>query len=588
MENPNYVSESNRELETIFDINGNPIPVKAINYSLEESSEKKNDDEIEHEDLYSEENSFGLFIIKTRTSLYEFLSKKLNFSKGLALFLLTIVVVLFAVWEISKKKLNQKINFKSKIITSPSLASISPWIIIGLVTILCISYLIYDLKDYRNLISLLGLSVFIMICIFISEHPSRINLRALVVGILIQYILGVFILRLEFGYRMFQFLGKQVSTFLDYTDNGSRLVFGEHFADHFFAFKAMPVVIFFSAIVNILYYFGAIQFVLLKIAWMMNFLMGTSPTESVNSGKFIRKIQTFANVFLGPSEAPLLIKPFLSKMTESELFAVMCAAFSTVSGSVLAAYIGFGVSPDHLITAGLMSAPASLAIAKTLFPETKKTHADWEAIRNVKTKKLNNVFEAISTGAIDMIKPIGAILANLIAFVSIFSFLDAVCMWFFGMLNLENFGLASILQYLFWPFAFLMGAESEDCKSIAKLVGFKVFVNEFVAFTKLGAVVNFRNEIIANGTEILYRNGTLPIPTGMPMIWNDRSIVIATYALCGFANFGTIGIEIATLSVFAPTRTKTFLKYAAKAMLAGNFSSFMNACIAGKSFDFSH
>ena len=213
-------------------------------------------------------------------------------NRGFALLVLTLVVLLFILWESLIKRYASLVNCsRLSFCANPIFFKYRPWIVIGLVTLACGSYLIYDLKDYRNLISLLGLFVFILICVFISENPSRVNMRALVVGILIQYILGVFILRSELGYKMFQFLGDQVSTFLDYTDNGCSLVFGPNFKDHFFAFKAMPVVIFFSAIVNILYHFGAIQFVLLKIAWIVNFLMGTSPTESVNS---------VANVFLGP------------------------------------------------------------------------------------------------------------------------------------------------------------------------------------------------------------------------------------------------------------------------------------------------
>lgn len=157
--------------------------------------------------------------------------------------------------------------------------------------------------------------------------------------------------------------------------SSAELVFGESFRDHYFTFKVMAVVIYFSAVVSVLYYAGIIQYFLLKMAWIMNFLMGTSPTESVIS---------VASIFLGTVEAPLLIKPLIPTLTDSELFAIMVAAFSTVSGSILAAYIGFGVRADHLVTASLMSAPASLAIAKTLYPETKKTKADWNAIRDVK------------------------------------------------------------------------------------------------------------------------------------------------------------------------------------------------------------
>lgn len=349
-------------------------------------------------------------------------------------------------------------------------------------------------------------------------------------------------------------------------------MFGDSFSDHYFAFKVMAVVIYFSSVVSVLYYLGAIQYLLLKMAWIMNFLMGTSPAESV---------VTVASIFLGTVEAPLLIKPLIPYLTDSELFSIMTAAFSTVSGSILAAYIGFGVKADQLITASLMSAPASLAIAKTLYPETKKTKADWDAVKNVKTTKFSNVFEAIGSGAIDMLLPVGAIIASLISFVSIFNFLDEAVMWFSSIVNLENFGLASILSYLFWPFALLMGVKPEDCLSIGKLVGYKIFLNEFVAYQKLGEIITLRDSLVANGTFDLYHNGTMKLAANKSIVWNDRSIAIATYALCGFSNFSTIGIEIATLTVFAPKRSKFIVKAAALAMIAGNISAFMNACIAG-------
>jgi hypothetical protein len=247
-------------------------------------------------------------------------------NRGFALLMLTIVVALFMIWDlVIKKYVADKVScggLSSTFEKYPLLVKFRPWIVIALVTIACVAYLVYDLKDYYNLVSLLGLFVFISICVFISEHPSRINTRALAVGILMQYILGVFILRSELGYCLFQWLGNQVTTFLDYTDAGCSLVFGVNFKDHFFAFKAMPVVIFFSAIVNILYYYGAIQFILLKIAWAVNFLMGTSPTESVNS---------VANVFLGPSEAPLLIsndsKSTVFQIYQSNLIAIKLNEF---------------------------------------------------------------------------------------------------------------------------------------------------------------------------------------------------------------------------------------------------------------------
>lgn len=272
-------------------------------------------------------------------------------------------------------------------------------------------------------------------------------------------------------------------------------------------------------------------------------------------------------------------------MTVSELFAIMTGGFATVAGSVLAAYIGYGVPASQLITASIMAAPSGLAIAKTIYPETKKTKANWDAIRSFPKGDASNVFEAFAQGATAVVGTVAAIIANLIAFTAIFAFVDAIVTWIFAIIDIPNFGITSVLQYVFWPLAFIMGTPYEDCGAVARWLGIKVLVNEFVAYKSLGDTIKFREETLANSTYEFYRNGTYPIPSNINMIWNDRSVSISTYALCGFANVASIGVQIGGLSALAPSRAKIFPKLAFKAMIAGNLASFMNACIAGLLFE---
>jgi pyrimidine nucleoside transport protein len=282
----------------------------------------------------------------------------------------------------------------------------------------------------------------------------------LIAGLIIQFSLAAMVLRWDFGFELFKFLGDQMTIFLSYTNYGSELVFGETYYQHYIIFKGLPIGIFFAAVVNVLYYFGIVQYLILKFSWLVNKLLSTSPSESMIA---------VASIFLGQAEAPLLVKPFLSDMTDSEVFVVMICGFSTVAGSTLAAYVGFGVPANHLLSASIISAPAALSIGKLIFPETEKTKVDWVAIKNLPQGVERNVFEAFSMGAINMLKPIGCVVANLIVYRSFFQFLDFFFQWIFYNLNLQNFGLVNLLQYPFSILAFLMGVDNEDCFSVGKL-----------------------------------------------------------------------------------------------------------------------
>lgn len=501
-------------------------------------------------------------------------------NKGLAFLFLVATAASFYTWD----------RFSGRVIIHPCLINLAGkksllWGVEVLLGVCVLVYLVLS-SNPRNWISAGGLFSLIISCIAMSRQPRKINWRIVIIGLETQFVLGIFLMRTEFGYQLFKFMSEQVAIFLEYTNNGSILVFGdalvtggmfgEKFFAPVFAFRVVPVVIFFSAMVSLLHYFGAIQYMILKIAWLVSSIMGTSPTESVNAA---------ANIFLGITEAPFLIKPFLEKMTDSEIFAVMTSGFATVAGSVLAAYISFNIPANHLVVASLMAAPTSLIISKIIYPEKEKTEAGWDAITNIPKSEHKNMFEAISGGASAAIAPITGIVSNLIAFTAVFAFLDSVCKWATSLLGFVNLGVTGIFQYLLYPLVYIIGVDAIDVLSVSKLVGLKMFVNEFVAFSELGKSLAFRKEILDNGLYDLYKNGSLPLPETISMVWEDKSITIATYALCGFANFAAMGIAIGGLSALAPGKLKVFSKLVFRAMIAGNITNFCTACIAGILFE---
>lgn len=365
-------------------------------------------------------------------------------------------------------------------------------------------------------------------------------------GLSLQFVFGLIILRWTTGRQIFQCLGDKITTFLQYTDQGSSFVYGQLIKDGIFMFKVLSVIFFFSFITSMLFHLGYMQWIISKIGYGLQKTIGTSPCESMNAA---------ANIFLGQTEAPLIIKPFLSSMTNSELHCVMASGMATIAGSVLAAYISFDISASHLLSASVMSAPAALAASKLLYPETKATKSTLEAIDKAKPGQDSaNVLDAASQGAasaVILVANIGGILIAVIAFIG---FLNGVLTWFFGLVGLEEITIQLILGKIFIPLAWLMGVEDDNLESVGQLLGVKSFINEFVAYLELRDM-----------------SGEL----------TERSKVIATYALCGFSNPASIGIQIAGFSTLAPDRRGDFSKCAIRAYCAGSLACFLTACIAG-------
>ncbi|XP_054161152.1 solute carrier family 28 member 3-like [Oppia nitens] len=415
-----------------------------------------------------------------------------------------------------------------------------------------------------------GLLAYILIGYMFSKHRSHVQWRQLLWGIYMQFLFGLMILRWEFGKQVFQCMGDKVSAFLEFTDAGSSFVFGYLVTGHLdgnvtladaggtsitgslpiqaavFAFKVMPVVIFFSFFVSILFYYGIMQILVVKIGWLLESTIGTTACESLNAS---------GNIFLGMTEAPLMIKPYLPVMTKSELHAVMTGGFATIAGSVMAAYINFGVSASHLLSASVMSAPAALAYSKLIYPETEKSKTTNKTI-SVGQSTERNALEAGSNGAGAAIKLIANIVANLIAFLAFIQFLDVLISWFGSLVDYPELNFKLILSKIFIPFALLMGIEWHECDRVAKLIGLKTVINEFVAYQELSVMIK-ANEL------------------------SKRAQIVATYALCGFSNFGSIGIMLGALGSMAPDRKPDLADLALRAMIAGSISCFMTACIAG-------
>lgn len=398
----------------------------------------------------------------------------------------------------------------------------------------------------ERFISLVGLGVFTGLAYLLSIDRRAIRWRPVLWGIAIQLIFALLILRTPIGFAVFSFLGSLVGRFLDFSDAGAAFVFGENFKDFFFAFKVLPTIIFFSSFITVLYHYGVLQRVVEWVAAVMIHTMKTSGAESLSAA---------SNIFVGQTEAPLLIKPYVSTMTQSELHAVMTGGFATIAGGVMAAYISFGIPAEHLIAASVMSAPAALAISKLLYPETEPSLTAGEVTIKVERTSAN-VIDAAASGALDGLRLALNVGAIIIAFLALLAMVNALLGWVGGLVGFPTLSLELILSFLLAPIAWLMGIPWADCGQVGTLLGKRTILNEFIAYVDLQTLIQ-ENRI------------------------SERAVIIATYALCGFANIGSIGIQIGGIGGIAPNRQPDLAQLGLRAMIGGTLACFMTASIAG-------
>ena len=398
----------------------------------------------------------------------------------------------------------------------------------------------------QHLIPVLGLFVMLAIAWALSSNRGAIKWRPVAMGTALQIVFALIILKTEVGRNVFDVVGAGITRFLDFTDAGASFVFGDKFKEFYFAFKVLPTIIFFSSFITVLYYFGILQRIVSVFAKVMMKTMGTSGAESLSAS---------ANIFVGQTEAPLLIKPYVSTMTKSELMAVMTGGFATIAGGVMAAYVGMGVSAKHLLAASVMSAPAALVMAKLMFPETEKSVTAGEVAIEIDRPWANSI-DAAASGAADGLKLALNVGAMLIAFVGLIALIDFPIMKLGHLAGYDTWSLRALLGWMFQPLAWVMGVPWADASQVGTLIGIKTAVNEFVGYVEM-------EKMVAAGQ------------------LSERAQIIATYALCGFSNFSSIAIQIGGIGAMAPERKSDLARLGLRAMIAGSLACFQTATIAG-------
>lgn len=422
---------------------------------------------------------------------------------------------------------------------------------------------------------LLGIVFLLSLSFLFSAKRSAINWRLVIAGILIQIIIGILVLNVPLFKDVLEWISAGFLKILSFTSEGVKFLFGSfRFGQQLveeplvnFAITILPTVIFFSALTSLLFYFGILQKVVFALAWLMKKTMGLSGAEALAAS---------GNIFLGQTEAPLLIKPYIEKMTRSEIMCLMTGGMATIAGGVLAAYVGFLGGDDpaqqmfyakHLITASVMSAPAAIVAAKILVPETESYSHE---MKISKEKIGSNFLEAISNGTTDGLKlavNVGAMLLVFIAMVTMFNFLLEGVIGYYTGLNAEiveatggrysGLNLQFVLGYIGAPIAWMLGVPNDDMLVVGQLLGQKTVLNEFYAYTQMGALK-------ASGA-----------------FTHEKSLVMTTYILCGFANFASIGIQIGGIGSLAPSRKETLSQLGFRAMIGGTIACLLTATVAG-------
>ena len=402
----------------------------------------------------------------------------------------------------------------------------------------------------ENYTGILGIIVLLGVAFLLSNNKTLINKNIIFWGLGLQISFAIIILKTSFGKALFFYFNILIVKLISFADAGSDFLFtsfipevGYDQALINFAFRALPVIIFFSSLIAATYHLGIIQIIIKNIAKVMEKTMKTSGAETLSIS---------ANIFVGQTEAPILIRPYISKMTNSELMTVMVGGFSTVAGSVMALYVTWlNNIPEiagHLLAASVMSAPAALMVAKIIYPETKSYQIKSSNSINLKSQD-NNLVDAIGRGATDGLKLAANVAAMLIAFISLVAMINFI-------LGLLGTSMQEMLGLLFKPLAWTMGIPWADAKIVGTLMGEKIVLTELIAFRDLSDYVS---------------NNTI----------SERSVIIASYALCGFANFGSIGIQLGGIGSMAPKRKKDLSKLVFKAMLGGAIASWLTASIVG-------
>lgn len=408
--------------------------------------------------------------------------------------------------------------------------------------------------------SLIGMVVLLGIAVLLSSNRKAINIRTVGGAFAIQFSLGAFILYVPWGQELLRGLSDAVSNVINYGNNGTEFMFGglvsgkmfEVFGGggFIFAFRVLPTLIFFSALISVLYYLGVMQWVIRILGGALQKALGTSRAESMSAA---------ANIFVGQTEAPLVVRPFVPKMTQSELFAVMCGGLASIAGGVLAGYASMGVPIEYLVAASFMAAPGGLLFAKIIMPETDKPVDQIEGIEAAEADKPANVIDAAAGGASAGLQLALNVGAMLIAFIGLIALINGMLGGIGGWFGMPELTLEMILGLVFAPLAFLLGVPWAEATIAGEFIGLKTVANEFVAYSQFAPYLS----------------------DAAPVVLTEKTKAIISFALCGFANLSSIAILLGGLGSLAPSRRGDIARMGIKAVVAGTLSNLMAATIAG-------
>ncbi len=408
--------------------------------------------------------------------------------------------------------------------------------------------------------SLVGMVVLLAIAFAFSSNRKAINFRTVGGAFAIQFVLGAFVLYVPWGRDLLNGFSSGVSNVINYGNDGSEFLFGNLVATYdmgfIFAFRVLPTLIFFSALISVLYYIGVMQWVIKILGGGLQKALGTSRAESMSAA---------ANIFVGQTEAPLVVRPFVPKMTQSELFAVMCGGLASVAGGVLAGYAAMGVPLEYLVAASFMAAPGGLLFAKILYPETEQPHEDFEEAMDGGDDKPANVIDAAAGGAASGLQLALNVGAMLIAFIGLIALVNGILGGVGEWFGKPELTLQMILGWLFSPLAFLIGVPWVEATTAGSFIGQKIVLNEFVAYSEFKDYLGDSAQVIAATGEVM----------------SEKTTAIVSFALCGFANLSSIAILLGGLGSLAPNRRSDIARMGVKAVLAGTLSNLMAATIAG-------
>ncbi|AJJ09623.1 nucleoside transporter, NupC family protein [Yersinia rohdei] len=415
--------------------------------------------------------------------------------------------------------------------------------------------------------SLVGMAVLILIAVLLSSNFRAINIRTVIGAFLLQVGVGALVLYVPIGRRILGGMSQGVANVIAYGNDGISFMFGGLVSDKMFevfggggfvfALRVLPVIVFFSSLIAVLYYIGVMQLVIKVLGGGMQKLLGTSRTESLSAT---------ANIFVGQTEAPLVVRPYIATMTQSELFAVMCGGLASVAGSVLAGYAQMGVPLEYLIAASFMAAPGGLLFAKLMVPETDKTHDTVDATTLIaEDDRPANIIDAAASGAASGMQLALNVGAMLLAFIALIALLNGILGGIGGWFDYPQLSMELILGWVFSPIAYLIGVPWSEAMVAGSFIGQKIIVNEFVAFMNFGQYLQAEELVRGAGLQVL----------------SDHTKAIISFALCGFANLSSVAILLGGLGSMAPNRRHDIARFGLKAVAAGTLSNLMSATIAG-------